>query len=49
VWGGSLDVLDSPRGASGIGRYVAVAMRGRSTARTILIAFDLIVDSGGWM
>ena len=49
VWGGSLDVLDSPRGASGIGRHVAVAMRGRSTARTILIAFDLIVDSGGWM
>jgi len=49
IWGGSAAVIDSARGSFGMGRHVAVAMRGRSSARTVLVAFDLLVDQGGWM
>ena len=49
IWGGSAAVIDSARGSFGIGRHVAVAMRGRSAANTILVAFDLLVDQGGYM
>lgn len=49
VWAGSLERVDSARGARGIGRHVAIAMRGSSSARTILVAFDVIADGGGWM
>ncbi len=49
IWGGSAAVIDAARGSFGMGRHVAVAMRGRSSARTVLVAFDLLVDQGGWM
>lgn len=47
VWGGGADTVDVPRGASGIGRHIAVNIRGRSAAPTVLAAFDIIADSGG--
>ena len=49
IWGGSAAVIDAARGSFGMGRHVAVAMRGRSSSRTVLVAFDLLVDQGGWM
>jgi hypothetical protein len=49
IWGGNLEVIDLPKGSFGIGRHVAVAMRGKSSSRTILVAFDLLVDVGGLM
>jgi len=49
VWGGNLERIDQPRGARGMGRHVAIAMRGSSSARTILVAFDVIADGGGLM
>jgi hypothetical protein len=47
VWGGGADTVDVPRGAAGIGRHIAVNIRGRSAAPTVLAAFDIIMDTGG--
>lgn len=49
VWVGSLERIDNARGARGMGRNIAIALRGTSVSRTILVAFDVITDSGGWM
>ena len=48
-WGGGIDVSDNPRGARGMGRHVAVNIRGRTSEPTTLVAFDIILDSGGMM
>tara|TARA_R110002167_G_scaffold7253_2_gene34127 strand:- start:868 stop:1515 length:648 start_codon:yes stop_codon:yes gene_type:complete len=49
IWGGTLERVDNVSGARGMGRNIAIAMRGTSVSRTILVAFDVIADSGGWM
>ena len=49
IWGGTLERLDNVRGARGMGRNIAIALRGTSVSRTILVAFDVIADAGGWM
>lgn len=49
VWGGGLQRVDRPIGAQGMGRHVAIALRGSSTSKTILIAFDVVADGGGLM
>lgn len=49
IWGGSQNASDNPRGANGMGRHVAVAMRGRSSEDVTLIGFDIIFDTGGLM
>jgi hypothetical protein len=47
IWAGEFSVVDVPTGASGLGRVISVGLNGRSVARTILIKFDLMFDSGG--
>lgn len=47
VWAGEFTVIEDIRGASGIGRTVAVALQGMSGFRTILVRYDLMVDQGG--
>lgn len=47
LWGGDLIEIESPVGGSGIGRNVAVAINGNSSAPTILVRYDLMYKSGG--
>ena len=47
IWGGGIEALDNPRGANGLGRHIAVNLRGQSGVPTTLVSFDLIVDQGG--
>lgn len=47
LWGGDLFEVESPVGASGIGRNIAIAINGSSTSPTILIRYDLMYTSGG--
>lgn len=47
VWGGGRIVNAPPSGAFGMGRHVAIAMRGRSATETIFVGTDLMVDMGG--
>jgi hypothetical protein len=49
IWGGAIHQSDNPRGANGLGRHVAVAIRGRTADFSTLVAFDVISDSGGMM
>lgn len=48
-WGGGIQASDNPRGANGLGRHVAIAIRGRSSEPTTLVSFDVTLDSGGFM
>jgi hypothetical protein len=47
LWGGDLIEIESPIGGSGIGRNVAVAINGSSSAPTILVRYDLMYTPGG--
>lgn len=47
VWGGGRIVNAPPAGAFGMGRHVAVAMRGRSSTETIFVGIDVILTVGG--
>lgn len=49
VWSGGLRVSDNPRGASGMGRHVAINLRGRSSTPITLVGFDVIYDVGGML
>ncbi len=50
VWGGgAAQASDNPRGANGLGRHVAVAMRGQAGEAVTLIGIDVIWDTGGLM
>jgi hypothetical protein len=48
-WGGSYIVDQPPRGAAGIGRHIAVAMKGQSALETIFIGTDVLLDRGGML
>lgn len=48
-WGGGLQASDNPRGARGLGRHVAISIRGKSSENTTLVSFDITYDSGGMM
>ena len=48
-WGGSLQAIQPPTGGKGIGRYVSVVIRGRTTARTLHVGTDVMMDSGGML
>lgn len=49
-WGGSVDAaFSSVGGAWGSGRYVAVAMIGKTRTDTRLVGWDVVFDSGGVM
>lgn len=49
VWAGGVEKSDNPRGANGMGRHVAVNMKGISGEATTLIAYDIAYDVGGLM
>lgn len=49
LWGGNLEVTDNPRGANGMGRHIAINIRGRTSESSVLVGFDVITDSGGMM
>ncbi len=46
LWGGDFQIVDGIRGASGMGRAIAIAINGRSASKTTLLRFDLLADSG---
>lgn len=46
LWGGDLVEVEAPVGGSGIGRNIAIAINGTSSAKTILIRYDLMFTSG---
>jgi hypothetical protein len=48
-WNGGYVVDTPPRGAYGMGRSVAIAMRGESAAETVFIGVDVLFDSGGML
>jgi hypothetical protein len=47
VWTGEYVVVDDTRGASGLGRAVAVGISGRSTTDITLVRYDVMMDGGG--
>jgi hypothetical protein len=47
TWGGGYSVQQLPYGAVGMGRYVAVAIRGTSSGDAALMGIDVILDQGG--
>ena len=49
LWGGGVFSSDVVRGANGIGRAVAINLKGRSSEETTLISYDISWDSGGIM
>lgn len=48
-WGGRSGSLTSVSGAKGIGRSIAVGMRGLSSGETNLVAIDMMLDVGGML
>jgi hypothetical protein len=48
-WGGSYIVDQPPRGATGMGRHISIAMKGRSSVETIHVGTDVMFDEGGML
>jgi hypothetical protein len=49
LWGGTNVETESVRGATGMGRAMAVGMNCSSVVDTILIRFDVMYDSGNYL
>ena len=49
VWGGSISTSSSYLGSAGMGRMVAIAIRGRSTGKTNLVDINVFWNQGGMM
>lgn len=49
TWGGAFAVTQSTQGASGMGKVVAVVLRGKSTSDTTLVGFQGVSTFGGFM
>ena len=49
IWGGAVVASNAVRGANGVGRAIAVNIKGRSAEETTLISYDVSWDSGGIM
>lgn len=47
LWGGDFVEVENPVGGSGIGRNIAIAINGSSSAPTILVRYDLMFTTGG--
>ncbi len=47
IWGGGSAAFQPARGAYGIGKTMAIALRGRSQVETTLIAIGIMWDDGG--
>jgi len=48
-WAGSAAAADNPRGANGMGRHIAISLRGRSSSAVTFVGHDIAVDQGGMM
>lgn len=49
LWGGANVEIEAVRGATGLGRAMAVGLNGSSVVDTILIRFDIMYDSGNYL
>lgn len=49
LWGGDFVEIENPVGGSGIGRNIAIAINGSSAAPTILVRYDLMYTTGGFL
>lgn len=49
VWGGGYIVNQPPYGGKGIGRHIAISIRGRSSADTTHVGTDVLFDVGGML
>jgi hypothetical protein len=47
VWGGEYTPTQKLQGASGMGREVALALRGNATSRTTIVGFNVVFEVGG--
>jgi hypothetical protein len=47
TWGGGYFTTKSTKGGSGMGRYVALYMRGRSSTEIVHVGTDVLYDGGG--
>jgi hypothetical protein len=47
IWGGGNVSEQSIKGATGLGRHVAIAMRGRSSTKTVYVGSNIMGDAGG--
>jgi hypothetical protein len=47
VWAGEFSPTQQVRGASGMGVDVAIAFRGTAVSRTVVVAFDVMLEQGG--
>lgn len=47
VWGGTQSASQPMRGGAGMGRDVAIAVRGEATSRTTLVSLDVVFTLGG--
>ena len=47
LWGGDAQTYVSTNGEFGMGRHVAIAMRGETASSLFLAGFDIMVESGG--
>lgn len=49
TWGGTEGPFTAPKGGNGIGRAVAVNIKGRSSNQTTLSSFEMVYEQGGIM
>ena len=49
VWAGDYSAVHDLVGATGVGKHVAVAIRGKSLARTVLTGIDISSQRGGFL
>ncbi len=47
VWGGDYVPIDQLGGGGGVGRDVAIALRGSAVSRTIIVSLDVFYEEGG--
>lgn len=47
TWADEYTASQKVFGATGIGTYYAIAVKGRATSRTVLVGFDVLIETGG--
>lgn len=49
IWGGGFTITQTPKGGDGMGRTVAVALRGNTSIETTLIRLEVLTDGGNFL
>lgn len=49
TWATDYTATQEVRGATGVGAEVAIAMRGQAVVRTIIVGWDVVLSTGGWL